>query len=164
MSDCLYDSFNHGLNQSDVQNQRQPSNRNREELIDDLADCLAQSEDDFDMEQIDRILDKIEQSGGITSDFDAVQSLNQFHQKYGTSFSATPLIGAVKKPRHRKTLRYVARVAIIAAFLITFIGIAQATGLHIMDIFPWWNDSVFHFQKQSSSSSLSPERADALCK
>ena len=115
MSDCLYDSFNHGLNQSDVQNQRQQSNRNREELIDDLADCLAQSEDDFDMEQIDRILDKIEQSGGITSDFDAVQSLNQFHQKYGTSFSATPLIGAVKKPRHRKTLLYVARVAIIAA-------------------------------------------------
>ena len=153
MSDCLHGSCEHGQ-RDDVQNQRQQSDQDREELIDDLADCLAHLQDDSDIEKINRLLEEIKQLDPATPDFDAEQSLERFYQKYGSFFSAEPPAGKDKKPkRHRKPLRYIARTAaIIAALLILCIGAAQAAGFNIMSIFPWWNEERFHFAQEENDN------------
>lgn len=153
MSDCLHGSCKHGQ-RDDVQTQRQQSRKDREELVDDLADCLAQLQDDSDVEKIDRILEEIESSDPAAPDFDVEQSLARFYQKYGGLFSAEPSAGKAKRPKRCKPLRSIARTAaIIAAVLIVFIGAAQAAGFDLMRIFPWWDEERFHFAQEEENTS-----------
>ena len=153
MFDCLHDSCGNGQKRGNVQNQGQQSRKDREELVDDLADCLAQLQDDTDMEKIDRILNEINRLDQTTPDFDVEQSLARFYEKYGNLLSIKPPAGTARKPKRRKLFRNIARTAaIIAALLILFLGAAQATGFNIMNLFPWWNEEQFHFANEENSS------------
>jgi hypothetical protein len=73
-----------------------------EKLIDDLADCLAQLQDDADIEQIDRILEKLDQQDPAAPNFDAEQALSDFHEKYADLFAADPPAAPAKRPSRRK--------------------------------------------------------------
>ncbi len=158
MLDCLHDSYNDGQRQDDVQNQGQQEREKREELVDDLADCLEQLQDDSDVERIDRILEEIEQLGPAAPDFDVEQSLAEFYRKYGYLFSEEPSAGQEAKPKRRKSFPRIARtVAIVAALLIICLGVAQAAGFNLMSIFPWWNGEQFHFAREENSGSQTLE-------
>lgn len=160
MSDCLHESCKDGQKQGEVQNQGQQNRKDREELVDDLADCLAQLQDDSDIERIDRILEELEQMGPARPDFDTEQSLARFYQKYGEFFSAQPSAEKVKKPKRRKNLRRIARIAaIIAVLLVVSLGAAQAAGFNILGIFPWWNGERFHFTQEEDNV---PQMLDSL--
>ena len=153
MFDCLHDSCGNGQKRGNVQNQGQQSRKDREELVDDLADCLAQLQDDSDMEQIDRILNEINRLDQTTPDFDVEQSLARFYEKYGDLLSIKPPAETARKPKRRKLLRNIARTAaIIAALLILFLGAAQAAGFNIINLFPWWNEEQFHFANEEEGS------------
>lgn len=158
MLDCLHNSYNDGQRQDDVQNQGQQEREKREELVDDLADCLEQLQDDSDVERIDRILEEIEQLGPVAPDFDVEQSLAEFYRKYGYLFSEEPSAGKEAKPKRRKSFPRIARtVAIVAALLIICLGVAQAAGFNLMSIFPWWNGEQFHFAREENSGSQTLE-------
>lgn len=153
MFDCLHDSCNDRQKQENVQNQRQQGSENREELIDDLADCLAQLRDDSDIEKINRILEEIEQLDPATEEFDVEKSLAEFHEKYRYFFSAEPPAEKVQKPKRVRPLYHFARTAaIIAILLVICIGVAQAAGFNILSIFPWWNGERFHFVREEDDA------------
>lgn len=153
MFDCLHDPCNDGQKQGDMQNQGQQNGKTREELVDDLADCLAQLRDDSDIEKINRILEEIEQLDPATEEFDVEESLAEFHKKYRYFFSAEPPVEKVQKPKRGKPLYYFARTAaIIAILLVICIGVAQAAGFNILNIFPWWNGEQFHFVREEDDT------------
>lgn len=155
MSDCLHDPFNHGLEPGDVQTKGQQNRKSREELAAELDDCLARMTLDSDTDEVDRILDEIEEYGPLAPDFDAEQSLRKFYEDCGVK---APSAGGTGTARRPGTLRGFARAAIIAAILIACcIGMAQAAGFSVWDIFSWWNESQFHYARTADSSQDEPE-------
>ena len=145
MSDCRHNAPNHGPDSGDVQTQwQQLDQANREELLDKLADCLFSLEGDADISSIDRYLEELEQAGAPSEDFDVERSLQEFHERYAPAFENSP--GKDKK-RNSRVRRPLARIAIIAAALCTFVITAQASGFDILGAIARWTSEQFAFVK-----------------
>ena len=145
MSDCRHNAPNHGPDSGDVQTQwQQLDQANREELLDKLADCLFSLEGDADISSIDRYLEELEQAGAQSEVFDVERSLQEFHERYAPAFENSPS-GA--KKRNSRVRRPLARIAIIAAALCTFVITAQASGFDILGAIARWTSEQFAFVK-----------------
>lgn len=145
MSDCRHNTPNHGPDSGDVQTQwQQLDQANREELLDKLADCLFSLEGNADISSIDQYLEELEQADAPSEDFDVERSLQEFHERYAPAFENSP--GKDKK-RSSHVRRPLARIAIIAAALCTFVITAQASGFDILGAIARWTSDQFAFVK-----------------
>lgn len=145
MSDCRHNAPDRGPDVGDVQNQRQQfDGQANEELIDKLVDCLYTLEGDSDISDIDQCLEELEQSDGLGEDFDVEQSLKEFHERYAPAFESSTQVNKVKRFCVRRPL---ARVAIIAAIIGTFVFTAQASGFDILGAIARWTSEQFSFVK-----------------
>ena len=85
MSDCRHKSPDCGPDAGDVQTQRQQlDEQGREELLDQLMDCLYSLDGDADTASIDRCLENLEAAGICGEEFDVEQGLRKFHEKFDT--------------------------------------------------------------------------------
>lgn len=155
MSDCRHNAPNHGPDSGDVQTQwQQLDQANKEELLDKLADCLFSLEGDADISSIDRYLEELEQAGAPSEVFDVERSLQEFHERYAPAFENSPS-GAKKRNSHVR--RPLARIAIIAAALCTFVVTAQASGFDILGAIAQWTSEQFTFVKTDKIQDHLPE-------
>ena len=147
MSDCPHDTRGHGPIPGDVQTQRQPQEPDREALLDELADCMAQAEDDSDVARIEALIRELEQFGELAPGIDPEQSLKEFHEKYDVPAPPAPSSpSAVPRRRRSRQLRYMAGVAIIASLLLAFVIVSGAGGSGLIGTIASWSNSTFHIE------------------
>ena len=151
MSDCRHNpGREHRV--GDVQTKgHQLDERSDKETIYKLVECLYGS-DEVDIEAIDRYLDELDQTEEEPEEFDIEMGLQQFHQRFDTAFEYRS--EEVKPARKRRPL---ARIAIIAAAMCTFIFTAQASGWDIFGAIAQWTSEQFSFVTASDQKDDAPE-------
>ena len=161
MSDCPHDTHDHGPNLGNVQNKRQQQEEDREALLDELTDCLDEVEDDSGVERIEQCLKKLEELGEPFPDFDVDRALKEFHAKYDDfSPELFPHTPAHKKPRRPKILRYMARVAVVAAAATVLVVAVQAGGGDVIGTIASWSDSAFQLVWPGRTPEQGPDVPD----
>lgn len=144
MSDCRHNAPNREPQAGDVQIQRQQlDEQTREELLDKLIDCLYSFEDESDMAALDQCLEELDAAGAKREPFDVERGLQDFRERFGDALEGSAQ-NVKKQTRYRRPL---ARIAIIAAALCTFVFTAQASGLDIIGAIARWTSEQFSFVK-----------------
>lgn len=144
MSDCRHNAPNREPQAGDVQIQRQQlDEQTREKLLDKLIDCLYSFEDESDMVALDRCLEELDTAGAKCEPVDVERGLQDFRERFGDALEGSAQ-NVKKQTRYRRPL---ARIAIIAAALCTFVFTAQASGLDIIGTIARWTSEQFAFVK-----------------
>lgn len=139
MSDCRHNAPGREFKTGDVQIQRhQLDEQSSEDTVSKLVDYLYGSDGKVDIEAIDRYLEELDQAEEAPDEFDVEKGLQQFHQRFDYRLEE------VKPARKRRPL---ARIAIIAAALCTFIFTAQASGWDILGAIAKWTSEQFAFTR-----------------
>lgn len=141
MSDCQHNVPGRELETGDVQTQgHQLDVDPGEEALYKLVDCLYGRDGEADIAAIDRYLEELDQAVAEPDEFDVEKGLQQFHQRFDTAFEYR--LEESKPARKRRPL---ARIAIIAAAMCTFIFTAQASGWDIIGAIARWTSEQFSY-------------------
>lgn len=153
MSDRLHNNPGRELETGDVQTQgHQLDERASEEMIYKLVDCLYSSDGEVDIDAVDQYLEELDQAEEEPEEFDVEKSLQQFRQRFDTAFEYR--MEEIKPARKRRPL---ARIAIIAAAMCTFIFTAQASGWDILGAIAQWTSEQFSFVTAGDQKDDAPE-------
>ena len=156
MSDRLHNNPGRELKTGDVQTPgHQLDERDSEEMIYKLVDCLYSSDGEVDIDAIDQYLEDLDQAEEEPEEFDVEKGLQQFHQRFDTAFEYR--LEEVKPTRKRRPL---ARIAIIAAAMCTFIFTAQASGWDILGAIAQWTSEQFSFVTAGDQKDDAPETGE----
>ena len=174
MSERRHEGPPNGRRAEPVQSQGRVSKPSREELLDRLADCLAEVEDEAGADRLEACLDELEEEyGEVAPDFDPARSLDGFRTRYRSGETPPP---APRKPdapagqsaaKPRRPRRSV-RIAIIAAILICVcVAAVQASGTNLLGMIATWTSEQFHMEREegaepSPSGTKAPVQYESL--
>ena len=174
MSERRHEGPPNGRRAEPVQSQGRVSKPSREELLDRLADCLAEVEDEAGADRLEACLDELEEEyGEVAPDFDPARSLDDFRTRYRSGETPPP---APRKPdapagqsaaKPRRPRRSV-RIAIIAAILICVcVAAVQASGTNLLGMIATWTSEQFHMEREegaepSPSGTKAPVQYESL--
>lgn len=158
MSERRHEGPPNGRRAEPVQSQGRVSKPSREELLDRLADCLAEVEDEAGADRLEACLDELEEEyGEVAPDFDPARSLDDFRTRYRSGETPPP---APRKPdapagqsaaKPRRPRRSV-RIAIIAAILICVcVAAVQASGTNLLGMIATWTSEQFHMEREEGA-------------
>lgn len=167
MSERRHEGPPNGRRAEPVQSQGRVSKPSREELLDRLADCLAEVEDEAGADRLEACLDELEEEyGEVAPDFDPARSLDGFRTRYRSGETPPP---APRKPdapagqsaaKPRRPRRSV-RIAIIAAILICVcVAAVQASGTNLLGMIATWTSEQFHMEREGETGTPSPVETD----
>lgn len=167
MSERRHEGPPNGQRAKPVQSQGRVSKPSREELLDRLADCLAEVEDEAGADRLEACLDELEEEyGEVAPDFDPARSLDDFRTQYRSGETPPP---APRKPdapagqsaaKPRRPRRSV-RIAIIAAILICVcVAAVQASGTNLLGMIATWTSEQFHMEREGETEMPSPVETD----
>ena len=169
MSERRHEGPPNGQRAEPVQSQGRVSKPSREELLDRLADCLAEVEDEAGADRLEACLDELEEEyGEVAPDFDPARSLDGFRTRYRSGETPPP---APRKPdapagqsaaKPRRPRRSV-RIAIIAAILICVcVAAVQASGTNLLGMIATWTSEQFHMEREEGAEPPLPSKPDTL--
>lgn len=124
----------------------------REQLLDQLLDCLERHSGDRDLSDIDRCLEELERAGAEAGSMDVEQGLEQFHRRFEAAFESR-----VKEKKPAGKRRILTRLMVVAALVGTFSLVAQGSNWKIFSAVASWTGEQFSVLTPGEKRGIVPD-------